>query len=306
MPKIITTVESLSQAKQLVELNIDYIYTGDANFGLRLPTHFERHELKELTDLTHAYGKKIRIAVNGIMHPEKMEELPEYLAFLQEIGVDDLVVGDPGVIYVLNRDKYHLPFIYDAATMVTSSRQINFWAGKGAQGAVLAREIPYLELKDLGPALNIPGEMLVYGATCIHQSKRPLLENYFNFVKTDEATTKNRGLFISEPKDETTHYSIYEDQHGTHIFNSADINLMHQLGELHDMKLDSWKLDGIFTPGDLFVEIVDAFAEAKKLIEANQWTEIEAARLNEVVVAAHPNGRSLDEGFYYLNPEDIR
>ncbi len=34
--------------------------------------------------------------------------------------------------------------------------------------------------------LDIPVETLVYGATCIHQSKRPLLQNYYNYTKQDE------------------------------------------------------------------------------------------------------------------------
>lgn len=306
MIEISVTVESISQAKVLADRDIDYLYTGDAEFGLRLPTHFSRSELQELTILAHEKGKKIRVAVNAIMHPERMEKIGDYLTFLQEIGVDDIVVGDPGVIYVLARDGYDLPFIYDAATMVTSSRQINFWAKKGAQGAVLAREIPFTELKQLRQELMVPGEILVYGATCIHQSKRPLLENYFHFIQSNEDTSKERGLFIAEPKEETTHYSIYEDQHGTHIFNTNDVNLMKEVGELAEAQLTLWKLDGIYTPGNQFVTIVDYFIEAKHLIEANQWTEQEATRLNGLVVAAHPNNRGLDEGFYYLDPDDIR
>ena len=49
--------------------------------------------------------------------------------------------------------------------------------------------------------LQIPAEVLVYGASIIHHSKRPLLQNYYNFIKTDEAVTKERDLFLSEPGD---------------------------------------------------------------------------------------------------------
>lgn len=34
--------------------------------------------------------------------------------------------------------------------------------------------------------LAVPGEILVYGATVIHHSKRPLVQNYYNFIKTEE------------------------------------------------------------------------------------------------------------------------
>ena len=65
--------------------------------------------------------------------------------------------------------------------MVTSSRQINFWGQKaGASQAVLAREIPSAELFKMPEILEIPAEVLVYGASVIHHSKRPLLQNYYN------------------------------------------------------------------------------------------------------------------------------
>ena len=103
---------------------------------------------------------------------------------------------------------------------------------KGAIGAVLAREVPFGEMTVLAPQLTIPAEVLVYGATCIHQSKRPLLQNYYNYTQQEDEKSRERGLFLSEPKKEDTHYSIYEDSHGTHIFANNDINLMNELQSL--------------------------------------------------------------------------
>ncbi|MGX7025005.1 peptidase U32 family protein [Vagococcus hydrophili] len=306
MIEITATVESFQQAEKLVDLNIDYLYFGDATFGLRLPTHFNIEEMKQLVNLAHSKGKKVRIAVNAIMHPDKMLLIPDYLGFLENLSVDEIVVGDPGVIHVIRRDGYNLPYVYDAATMVTSSRQINFWGNRGAIGAVLSREIPYLELVDLSGNLDIFGEMLVYGATCIHQSKRPLVQNYFNFTKQEKNTDKTSQLFISEPKAEETHYSIYEDEHGTHIFATNDVNLMTELGELEKIGLTHWKLDGIYTQGEAYLQIVSYFVEAKELIQAGKWNETEAKRLTELVMAAHPKERTLDAGFYYFDPDDIK
>lgn len=73
-------------------------------------------------------------------------------------------------------------------------------AKKGASGAVLAREVPFEEMKELCKTVDVPVEVLVYGATCIHQSKRPLLQNYYNFTQQEEDKSKERGLFLSEPK----------------------------------------------------------------------------------------------------------
>lgn len=149
MKKIIitATAESIEQVEELLEANVDRIYVGEKNYGLRLPHNFSLDELTRISDLVHQAGKELTVAVNALMHQEMMDNIKPYLDFLQEIGADYITVGDAGVFYMLQRDGYKLKTIYDASTMVTSSRQINFWAkNAGVSEAVLAREIPSAEL----------------------------------------------------------------------------------------------------------------------------------------------------------------
>ncbi|KAF1297975.1 peptidase U32 [Enterococcus sp. JM4C] len=307
MIELVATAESVAQAQAVLTAGVDTVYIGEERFGLRLPYSFSREEQKALVDFAHQLGKKVNVAVNGIMHPEKMKDIPEYLAFLKEIQVDEITVGDPGVIYTMKKNEaLQIPYIYDAETMVTSSRQINFWAKKGAIGAVLAREVPFEEMQAMSDNLLVPAEVLVYGATCIHQSKRPLLQNYYNYTELPESTGKSRGLFLSEPKKEDTHYSIYEDSHGTHIFANNDVNLMVELAKLEEENYTRWKLDGLFTTGDAFLSIVELFVEAKEQLEKGQWTDEVAETLTQKVQVLHPENRGLDEGFFHLDPDKIK
>ena len=304
MIELIATAESMAQAEELLAVGVDTLYIGEEDFGLRLPYSFSREEQKALIDLAHANGKKVNVAINGIMHPDKMKKIPEYLAFLADVKPDHVVVGDTGVIYLLQ--EYDLPYIYDAETLVTNARQINFWQKKGAVGAVLAREVPFEEMQRLSQHVEVPVEVLVYGATCIHQSKRPLLDNYFNYTKQSESTSKERGLFISEPKKAETHYSIYEDQHGTHIFADNDLNLIKELSELNQAGYQTWKLDGLFTPGANFVAIAKVFADAKAAIETNSWDDAMVDNAQQEIPKYHPVGRGVDTGFYHLDPTAIK
>ena len=149
MEKIIftATAESIEQVKQLLEAGVDRIYVGEKDFGLRLPTTFSYNQLREIANLVHDAGKELIVAVNALMHQDMMDRIKPFLNFLEEIKTDYITIGDAGVFYVVNRDGYSFKTIYDASTMVTSSRQINFWGQKaGASEAVLAREIPSAEL----------------------------------------------------------------------------------------------------------------------------------------------------------------
>lgn len=309
MEKIIitATAESIEQVKELLEVGIDRIYIGDEDYGLRLPHCFTKDEIREIAHLVHQAGKELVVAVNALMHQEMMNAVPAYLKFLEEIGTDYITVGDAGIFYVLQRDQIQLKTIYDASTMVTSSRQINFWADKaGVEEAVLAREIPSAELFAMADNLQIPAEILVYGASVIHQSKRPLLQNYYNFTHIDDAKTRERNLYLSEPNDPDSHYSIYEDKHGTHIFANNDLDLMTKLNELNQVGYHHWKLEGLYTPGHDFVEIAKVFTEARDLVEKGQLTSDKAFLFDEIVHKHHPQGRALDTGFYDFDPDLVK
>lgn len=309
MEKIIitATAESLEQAENLLKIGVDRIYVGDKAFGLRLPHALTKAQLRQMADLVHSYEKELTVAANALMHQDMMDALPDYLDFLEEIKADYITVGDAGVFYVCQRDERPFKTIYDASTMVTSGRQVNFW-GKtaGASEAVLAREIPSEELFTMSKILEIPAEILVYGASIIHHSKRPLLQNYYNFIKTQEDKSRARDLFLADPHDPETHYSIFEDNHGTHIFANNDLDLMTKLLELTAHGFNHWKLEGIYTPGDDFVRIASYFIKARDLLEKGMFTQDQAFLFDEEIRKYHPKNRNLDTGFYEYDPDMVK
>ncbi len=306
MIEIVASVESISQAKKLLEVGVDCLYFGEDTFGLRLPFSFDRESQKEITELAHSYGKKVVVALNAIFHNEGISKVPEYLLFLRSIKVDCITVGDPGVVQIMKQEGYYIPYKYDTQVIVTSSRQINFWAKRGAVSAVIAREVPKKTLEKIMREVTVPVEVLVYGATCIHQSKRPLLQNYFNYIKKVESVGRDKNFFLSEPNKPDTHYSVYEDDNGTHIFANNDVLLANYLSELNEMKVSIWKLEGIFSPGDNFVEIAKLFVLARNEIENNTWNDEKALILENEVKKLHPKIRGLDTGFYLFDPNIVK
>jgi len=303
---ITATAQSIPQVKSLLAVGVDYLYVGDKNFGLRLAQAFTMEELKEIVAYAHEKKKEVIVAVNALMSVEMMQKILAYLFFLEKIGVNFITVADAGVIYVLERERINLPYIYDSSVFVTSSRQVNFWAKRGAVGAVLARELTENEMELESGNFQIPVEVLVYGPTVIQHSKRKLLSNYFKFTKTEEVTGKDRSWLISDPQDEKTHYSIYEDQHGTHIFANNDLNLMLELNKLSSWGYRNWKLDGLYTPENNFIKIAELFVNARELILGGGWDLSQAILLDEKLRHAHPSNRGLDQGFFALCSEDIR
>ena len=134
MEKIIitATAESIEQVKQLLEAGVDRIYAGEKDFGLRLPTTFSHEELREIAKIVHDAGKELIVAVNALMHQDMMDRIKPFLDFLEEIFSKRTIsqLGTQVFFYVVNRDSYSSKPSTMSSTMVTSSRQINFWDKK--------------------------------------------------------------------------------------------------------------------------------------------------------------------------------
>lgn len=306
MIKITATVSSLQQAEQLVVAGVDCLYFGEAAFGLRLPNSFTRAEQKSLVQIAHQQGKQVAIACNALLHPDQIEQWPEYLAFLTELEVDQLVLGDPGAVYLLQQAESQLAYSFDGGPLITNARQANFWAQHGAASVVLAHEITREELDLMAPQLQLVPELLVYGPASIHHSKRPLLQNYFQYNQQVHAYGQQSGLFLTEPEAKATHYGIYEDQHGTHIFADQDIQLLSALPHLLELGFHNWKLDGLFCSEAAFVAIASAFVAARTALLAGTWSPELESSLKEKICTHHPTLRGLDQGFYPLAAKDIQ
>ncbi|CAM3261397.1 collagenase-like PrtC family protease [Sporolactobacillus spathodeae] len=302
MINLIATAESCQQAEALLDAGADTLLVGSHPFGLRLPHSLNLNEIETIRTMAHDRQKKVTVACNALLHNQQIDKLPAYLSRLAEIGVDAVTVGDPGAVFILEELQLPLPYIYDAETLVTSSRQISFWLKRGAVGAVAARELTLTELKAIQASVDKPVEVLVYGPTCIHQSARPLLTNYYHYVGLKESVAKDRHLLLRDPKNEASQYPIYEDEDGTHIFSTVDLSLMSELQEAYDAGLHTWKLDGVLLRGNAFVAIVRLFAEAARAIEQGHFI---AASFCNRLSTLQPPTRPIGTGFYLKDPKDV-
>lgn len=299
MIQLVTTAQSVKQAEALIMAGSDRIYVGESTYGLRHKGDWSLSAVREVTAIAHRYGKEVTVAVNNLMHNEQIETLPEYLQALKEIGIDSVTAGDPGAIRLIRNAD--IPYWYDAQTLVTSARHIQFWGKRDAIGAVAAREVTLTELGMIQKQIGLPVEAQVYGPTCIHHSKRPLLTNYFNEIGRSPQLAKTREYYVSEPSDADSRYPIYQDENGTHIF-SEDLTLMAQLPTLLKNGLHTWKLEG-WHAGDAFVDITRLFNMARSDLLNGRFDRIEMERR---LAELQPEQFRLGTGLLLRNPEEIK
>lgn len=302
-PELLLTPQSVEHVAALLDAGADAFVIGEQKFGLRLAGEFTVAQVEEATKLIHAADKKVYVAVNALFHNDRLEALDEYLKEMQRIGVDALIFGDPAVIVAVRELGITIPLHWNPETTATNYFQVNYWGERGSKRAVLARELSIDEVIEIKENTKHEIEVQVHGMTCMFQSKRSLLGNYFLY--RDEAMQienrkENKNMFLHD-KERKNKYPIYEDLNGTHIFSPNDMCIIEELNELFEAGIDSLKIDGVLHSFDyvvtmtmLYRQAIDTYFEQGE----DAYDEIKST-LFEQVEAIQPALRPLDTGFIY-------
>ncbi len=302
MTELLVTPKSINHIETLIELGADAFVIGEEKFGLRLAGEFKEPELREAIKIIHEHGKKAYVAVNAIFHNEHIADLEAYIDLLHELNVDRIIFGDPAVLMAVKEQENPIPLNWNAETIVTNHFQCNYWGERGANRAVLARELSIEEVIEIKKNSNVEIEVQVHGMTCMFQSKRKLLGNYFMYqgkVMKIENRKENKDMLLYD-EERSNKYPIYEDSNGTHIMSPNDICLIEDLEELLEANIDSLKIDGVLQTEEYINVATEQYRQAIDLYyEDPELYEDEKFMLLEPIEDVQKDHRPMDQGFLF-------
>lgn len=302
MVELLVTPKSITHMETLIDKGADAFVIGEQKFGLRLPGEFNRDAMQEAVALAHKNNKKVYAAVNGIFHNYHLDALEDYINFLHDIQVDRIIFGDPAVVMYVKQHEHPISLNWDAETLVTNYFQCNYWGKKGANRAVLARELSLDEIIHIKEHADVEIEVQVHGMTCMFQSKRMLLGNYYTFqerqMKIERQHDHGDLLLYDEERDNK--YPVFEDYNGTHIMSPNDICLIEELEPFFEAGIDAFKIDGILQSEEYINVVTEQYREAIDLFnEDPDAYEDEKFMLVDPIEEIQPEHRPFDEGFLY-------
>lgn len=301
-PELLVTPTKIEDIEPLMKAGADAFVIGEQRYGLRLAGEFDREAVKSAIEIAHQGGKKVYVAMNAIFHNEKVDELADYLRFLDETGADAVLFGDPAVLMAAREAAPNMPLHWNTETTATNWFTCNYWGRKGAKRAVLAREINMDAIVETKENAEVEIEVQVHGMTAMFQSKRRLIGNYFNYqgrdMKVEDLETDGH-LFLHDPE-RNTKYPIFEDENGTHIMSPNDICIIDELTEMVEAGVDSFKIDGILKEPEYIVAVTKLYRKAIDLCaEDPDAYEDEKESLLEEAENLQPENRMLDTGFFF-------
>lgn len=301
-------LELLSPAGDMERLEMALTYGADAvylagnRFGMRAAAgNFDNEQMAKAVEMTHGRGKKLYVTCNTLPREDELIHLPEYLEYMDSIGVDGLIIADLGVMTMAKRYAPHVALHVSTQLGVINSATANALYDMGVNTVVLARETPMEDIRKI--RANTPSDLrieaFVHGAMCVSFSGRCLLSNYLT------GRDANRGAcaqpcrwnyYLVEEKHPGEFFNITEDG-GTYIMNSRDMRMIEHLPELIDAGVTSFKIEGRMKSSYYAAIVTNAYRHA--IDAAVKGEPLDALWVEETNKVSH---RPYCTGFYYGYP----
>ena len=275
IPELLAPAGSFEKMVAAIHYGADAVYCGGKKFSLRAhASNFSEKELGGAVQYAHEKNVKLYVTVNIFAHQQDLQGLGKHLQHLQDIGVDGIIISDPGILTMAKEAIPDVPIHLSTQANVTNPGNARFWEAQGVRRLNLARELSLAEIAEIRKGLA-PGtklEIFVHGALCISYSGRCLLSYYFTGRDANRGECAHPCRYkyaLQEEKRPGQYFPVEEDEHGTYIFNSKDLCLLNKLPQLINIGVDSLKIEGRMKSVYYVGAVVRVYRAALDYIAAN-------------------------------------
>lgn len=303
IPELLAPAGSLSKLKVAIDYGADAVYLGGTRLNLRaFADNFDDVQIKEGIAYAHDRGRKVYMTMNVFPHNEDLKDLEEYLLKVEQMGIDALIVSDPGIIMTCQEVIPNMELHLSTQANNVNYKSAIFWHKNGVKRIVLARELTLVEIKELIAQTpnSLEIEAFVHGSMCMAYSGRCLLSNYMT------GRDANRGecaqpcrykYYLVEEKRLDQPMEILEDEKGSYIMNSKDMCLIQHIPELMESGIRSFKIEGRMKSEYYVGAIVKAYRSAIDRYLENPEGYVEDPKLMELLEKV--SHRKYHTGFYF-------
>lgn len=262
-------VESLDAA---IGEGADAVYLGLKTFNARLrSSNFSFREFEGAVSSLHKKGKKIYVTVNTVCEERETERLYRFLAYLNRVGPDGLIVQDYGVIRMCQEFFPNLALHASTQMNVESAAAVNLLGKEGFKRAVLARELGLEEIKEIKAKTNVELEVFAHGALCVSESGLCLFSSFLG------GKSANRGMCAQACR------RLYTTESGGgnfsgYYFSPCDLQLIDKVPDLVEAGVESFKIEGRMKSADYVGSVVAAYRYVLDHWQENKKEAVAAAK----------------------------
>jgi U32 family peptidase len=266
-PELLAPAGNFSKLKTAVYYGADAVYIGGKSFSLRaLSDNFTDEEIARAVEYAHGKNVKVYVTVNIFAKNSDFDKAKEYFKFLYSVGVDAVLITDIGLIDLCKEVAPKLPIHLSTQSNTLNKYAVRAWKNYGLERVVLARELSLAEIAEIREFVpDIELEAFAHGAMCISYSGRCLLSNYLNGRDSNRGECVQACRWSYELREKNKggeYYPIEEDERGSYILNSKDLNMISHIDEMVDAGVISLKIEGRMKSEYYLATVINAYRRA--------------------------------------------
>ena len=256
------SMESLDAA---IRFGADAVYLGGPSMQLRAgQTAFSLADIQTAAQKLHAAGKRLFVAANAFTYSNEIPFMQDYARRLLDAGADAMIVSDIGAIRAVKRACPSMEVHVSTQANCLNHESCLVYRDLGAKRVVLGRELSVDQIREIRAKIpdDLELEAFVHGAMCMAYSGRCLLSTYLTGRSANRggcAQSCRWNFALTEEKRPGQYFPIEEDENGTTILSSYDLNAMPLLDRILDAGVTSLKIEGRMKTAYYVATVVNAY-----------------------------------------------
>ena len=263
-----------------VESGADAVYLGGKHFNMRMHEgefNFDDAMLKKAIDYAHEHGVRLYVTLNNLISNEEIPALREYLAYLNEIRPDALLVQDFAVLELVHEMGITIPLHTSVMMNTHNEHAIEKLKEYGITRIVVGREMTLSELSLFRERTGIEVEYFMHGDMCISEAGQCIHSGVLFGQSGNRGRCLKPCRWAYQLIDEKTGEVLDEDGPGAYKLALKDMCMYRAIPQLIQAGVFSFKIEGRMRPAGFIRRIVSTY---RKAIDA---------------YIADPNGYTTDE-----------
>ena len=298
--ELLAPAGGMEQLECAVHFGADAVYLAGKRFGMRRrASNFDDAGIASAVKFAHEHGVKVFVTANTLMKDDDVAALPDFFAMLQNAGVDAAIVSDMGALSACKRVAPKLELHLSTQASCMNAEAAKAYYDLGVSRVVVAREMSLSDIARMRESIpdDLEIEAFVHGAMCMAYSGRCLMSDYM----VSPSRGANNGhcaqpcrwkYTVVEETRPGEPFSVIEEDGGSFIMSSTDMNMLSHVRELSEAGVDSIKIEGRAKGAYYVASAVNAYRHVLDGEPADAWQA-------ELETTSH---RPYSTGFYFGAP----
>lgn len=274
----------------------DAIYFSIDKFSLRARARdITLDNLDDFVKYVRDCGLKAYLAVNTVIYPDDLMEVPEIIESAKRARVDAIIAWDPAVVQ--QAVDHGLRVHISTQANVSNWKAAEYYRSMGASRVVLSRELSLEQIKLIRQHTDMELEVFIHGAMCQSISGRCYLSAYLlgGSGNCGDCTQPCRWPWTLHGEN-----GALVELGGKYLLSVKDLCMIEHIPELIDTGVNAFKIEGRLRNAQYIKTVSKCYYYAIAACFNGSYTLKKAQKWKEQLSAVYNRGFST--GFYFGIP----